>query len=210
MIKYITFVILILPLLINNQTKIDNNVAVRFFGKTETINEVTKEAKLRAFYLNSNEDSYVAMRVETLVKSQLPESEKELWKNYKIIASFQIKAMAKKGLFFKDSIQIKFKNYNAYKLIFKEKKSEKDSAETLILYLNDITYIFIYSKVQSYDIKAKEKFFNSIEITNTENLKQIEEPYNYWVALVKIFLGGVFIFLTRKFLKIEKKRNLIK
>jgi hypothetical protein len=210
MIKYITIAILILPLLINSQTKIDNNVSVGFFGKTETINEVTKEAKLRAFYLNSNEDSYVAMRVETLVKSQLPESEKELWKNYKIIASFQIKAMAKKGLFFKDSIQMKFKDFNAYKLIFKEKNSEKDSAETLILYLNGITYIFIYSKVQSYDIKAKEKFFNSIEITNSDNIKQIEESYNYWVALAKIFLGGVFIFLTRKFLKIEKKRNLIK
>jgi hypothetical protein len=210
MIKYITFAILIFPLLINSQTKLDNNVAVVFFGKTETINEVTKEAKLRAFYLNSNEDSYVAMRVETLVKSQLPESEKELWKNYKIIASFQIKAMAKKGLFLKDSIQMKFKDYNAYKLIFKEKNSEKESAETLILYLNGITYIFIYSKVQSYDINAKEKFFNSIEIANSENIKQIEEPYNYWIALFKILLGIIFIYFVRKYRKKEEKRNLVK
>jgi len=210
MIKYITFVILIFPLLINSQTKLDNNVAVGFFGKTETINEVTKEGKLRAFYLNSNKDSYVAMRVETLVKSQLPESEKELWKNYKTIASFQIKAMAKKELFFKDSIQIKFKDYNAYKLIFKEKNSEKQSAETLILYLNGITYIFIYSKVQSYDIKAKEKFFNSIEITNSENIKQIEEPYNYFAAFGKMLACGLLIFLIRWTIKREKKLNRIK
>lgn len=210
MIKYITFAILILPLLINSQTKIDNNVAVKFSGKTKTFNEVTKEAKLRAFYLNSNEDSYVAMRVETLVKSQPPESEKELYKNYKITASFQIKAMAKKGLFFKDSIQMKFKDYNAYKLIFKEKNSEKESAETLILYLNGITYIFIYSKVQSYDINAKEKFFNSIEITNSENIKQIEGPYNYWIALFEILLGIIFIYFVRKYRKKEGKRNMIK
>ena len=210
MIKYITLAILIFPLLINSQTKLDNNVAVGFIGKTETINEITKEAKLRAFYLNSNEDSYVAMRVETLVKSQLPESEKELWKNYKIIASFQIKSMAKKGLFFKDSIQMKFKDYNAYKLTFKEKNSEKESAETLILCLNGITYVFIYSKVQSYDIKAKEKFFNSIKITNSENIKQIEEPYNYWIALFKILLGIIFIYFVRKYRKKEEKRNLVK
>ncbi|GGF23602.1 hypothetical protein [Flavobacterium limi] len=206
MIKYITFAILIFPFLINSQAKLDNNVAVDFFGKTETINQVTKEAKLRAFYLNSNADSYVAMRAETLVKNQLPESEKELWKNYKIIASFQIKAMAKKGLFLKDSIQIKFKNYNAYKLIFKEKKSEKESAETLILYLNGITYIFIYSKVQSYDIKAKEKFFNSIKITNSENIKQIEKPYNYFTAFANMLAFGLLIFLIRWTIKREKKQ----
>lgn len=210
MIKYITFAILIFPLLIKSQTKLDNNVAVGFLGKTETINEVTKEAKLIALYLNSNEDSYVAMRVETLVKSQLPESEKELWKNYKTIASFQIKAMAKKGLFFKDSIQMKFKDYNAYKLIFKEKNSEKESAESLILYLNGITYIFIYSKVQSYDIKAKEKFFNSIEITNSENIKQIEEQYNYFAAFGKMLAYGVLILLIRWTIKREKKLNRIK
>jgi hypothetical protein len=210
MIKYVTFAILIFPLLINSQTKLDNNVAVCFVGKTETINEITKEAKLKAFYLNSNEDSYVAMRVETLVKSQLPESEKELWKNYKIIASFQIKSMAKKRLFLKDSIQIKFKDYNAYKLTFKEKNSETESAETLILCLNGITYVFIYSKIQSYAIKAKEKFFNSLKIANAENIMQIKEPYNYWIALFKILLGIVFIYFVRKYRKKEEKRNLIK
>lgn len=210
MIKYITFAILIFPILINSQTKLDNNVAVGFIGKAETINEVTEEAKLRVFYLNSNEDSYVAMRVETLVNGQLPQSEKELWKKYKTFASFQIKAMAKKGLFFKDSIQVKFKDYNAYKLIFKEKNSDKESAETLILYLDGITYIFIYSKVQSYDIKAKEKFFNSIEITNSENIKQIEEPYNYFATFGKMLAFGLLILLIRWTIKRKKKLNRIK
>ena len=113
-------------------------------------------------------------------------------------------------MFFKDSIQMKFKDYNAYKLTFKEKNSEKESAETLILCLNGITYVFIYSKVQSYDIKAKEKFFNSIKITNSENIKQIEEPYNYWIALFKILLGIIFIYFVRKYRKKEEKRNLVK
>ena len=108
-------------------------------------------------------------------------------------------------MFLKDSTQIKLNNYIAYKLIFKGENSEEENGETIILYLNGISYFFIYSKVGSYNQLNKEKFFKSIKINNPENLKQIDEPYNYWMAIAKILLGGVFLFFILKFLKMEKK-----
>lgn len=193
-----------------SQTKIDENISIAFLNKPETFETVTEKAKLKAYYLNSKEESYVAMRVETFVGNELPQNTKALQKSYSIVATEQLKSMSKKGMFLKDSTQIKLNNYIAYKLIFKEKNSEKENAQTIILYLNGITYVFIYSEVGSYNLMNKEKFFNSIKINNPENLKQIEEPYNYWSALAEIIFGGIFIFLARRFIKIEKKRNLIK
>ena len=113
-------------------------------------------------------------------------------------------------MFLKNSTQIKLNNYIAYKLIFKGKNSEEENGETILLYLNGITYVFIYSKVGSYSQINKEKFFKSIKINNSENLKQIEEPYSYWGALAKMLFGGIFIFFALKLIKMEKKRNLIK
>jgi hypothetical protein len=193
-----------------SQTNIGENITIAFLNKPETFETVTKEAKLNAYYLNSKEESYVAMRVETFVGNELPQNTKALQKSYSILATEQVKSMSKKGMFLKDSTQIKLNNYIAYKLTFRGKNSEKENGETIILYLNGITYVFIYSEVGSYNLINKEKFFNSIKINNPENLKQIEEPYNYWGALAKMLFGGIFIFFALKLIKMEKKRNLIK
>jgi hypothetical protein len=204
-----------------SQTKIDENISVNFpskpktlenVGKTDTLNQ-TFDTTLKAYYLNSKDDSYIAMRITALSDSELspklPQSNSELQKKYRHFIVSHIKSMSKKGLFFKDSTQIKLNNHLAYKLNFKEKTSEQEIGESLILYLNGITYVFIYSKVESYNQLNKEKFFKSIKINNPENLKQITEPYSYWSALTKMLLGGILIFLTHKFIKREKKRNLI-
>ena len=119
--KYLIFSILMFSEFLFSQTKIDENITVDFLNKPETFENVTNEAKLKACYLNSKEESYVAIRLETLVNSELPRNIKELQKNYTILASEQLKSMAKKGLFLKDSTQIKLNDYIAYKLIFKEK-----------------------------------------------------------------------------------------
>ncbi|MEM0576722.1 hypothetical protein [Flavobacterium polysaccharolyticum] len=208
--KYLIFLALIFSEFLFSQTKIDENITVDFLNKPVTFENVTKEAKLNAYFLNSKEESYVAMRVKTLPNNELPKNIKELQKCYTILASEQLKSMEKKGFFLKDSTQIKLNGYIAYKLIFKEKNSKQESGESLILHLNGINYVFIYSKVESYNQLNKEKFFKSIKINNSEDLKQIAEPYNYWGALAKIFIGVVFLFLIRKLIKIEKKRNLIK
>ncbi len=208
--KYITLIVLLFPLCIFSQTKLDENVSITFPGKTKNIENVTKEAKLKAFYLNSKADSYIAMRVQALINNGLPQSTKELQKDYTLLAKDQLKHLALKGLFLKDSIPVKFKNYLAYKLILKGKDSEEENGESLILYLNGIAYNFIYSKVQSYDIVAKERFFNSIKITHSEKIIQIEEPYNYLKELSELLLCGLVLFFIRRYKKRRNNTNRVK
>ena len=205
-----------------SQTKIDENITVDFPGQPKTLENVAKNdtldqifnTTLKAYYLNSEEESYIAMRVNVLtdgeLEPELPQSDAELKEKYKQFIDEHLKSMSKKGLFFKDSTQINLNNYLAYKLTFKGKNSEQENGQSLIFYLNGVTYVFIYSEVASYSQKNKDIFFKSIKINDSENLKQITEPYNYWIAIAKLLLGGVFIYFMLKLMKLEKKRNQIK
>ena len=203
--KYLIFLTLIFSEFLFSQTKIDENITVAFLNKPETFENVMKEAKVHAYFLNSKEESYVAMRVETFVNNELPQNTKELQKIYTILATEQLKSMSKKGMFLKDSTQIKLNNYIAYKLIFKGEKSEEENRETLILYLNGITYVFIYSKVSSYNQINKEKFFKSIKINNVNKLAQIssDNGFLFFISIAKflfyiILIIGFIIFIRRK------------
>lgn len=195
------------------QTKIDKNISITFPGKPEIFEMNQQNAKLKAYYVNSKEDSFLAMRVNVISNDTLseenPKNLNELKKSYKVKIAEQIKSMAKKGLFFKDSSQIKINTFLAYKLNFKEKDSEEEIGESQILFLNGITYVFIYSKVGDYSKLKKELFFNSININNSENLKQINEPYNYWNGILSILGSIIFLYFINKLIKSEKKRNLI-
>ncbi|MBC7555735.1 MAG: hypothetical protein H7195_02110 [Chryseobacterium sp.] len=205
-----------------SQTKIDENITVNFPGQPKTFENVAKkdtlnqiyDTTLKAYYLNSNEESYVVMRVKVLadneLEPELPKSTAELKEKYRQFIAGQLNGLSKKDLFIKDSTQINLNNYLAYKLTFKGKNSEQENGQSLILYLNGIIYEFIYSKVASYSQKNKEVFLKSIKINDSENLKQLTEPYNYWIAIAKLLLGGVFIYFMLKLIKLEKKRNQIK
>ena len=145
-----------------SQTKIDENITVDFPDQPKTLENVAKNdtldqifnTTLKAYYLNSEEESYIAMRVNVLtddeLEPELPQSDAELKEKYKQFIDEHLKSMAKKGLFFKDSTQINLNNYLAYKLTFKGKNSEQENGQSLIFYLNGVTYVFIYSKVASY------------------------------------------------------------
>ncbi|MFH6945941.1 hypothetical protein [Flavobacterium sp. FlaQc-50] len=219
--KRLFILILLFPVFLLGQTKIDENISVKFLGKPETTefnientNPENVKAKATAFYLNSKDDSYIAMRINAIIDgkpyNELSQSIIALKAVYKHILTEQLKSMAKKGMFLKDSSQIKIDNYLAYKLSFKGKNSEEENAESRILILNGITYIFIYSQVASYDKVKKDQFFKSIKINHSENLKQIEEPYNYFNVIIRILGGVLFLYFIRKFLKKEKENNRIR
>ncbi|WP_318640236.1 hypothetical protein [Flavobacterium ardleyense] len=220
--KILALLTLLYSGIIFSQTSIDENITIKFPSKPKTLENVVKtdtlnqsiKTILKTYYLNSKEESYVTMRLKILTNEDtepnLPKSQIELIKNYKQFIAGQLKGFSQKGMNIKDSTQITFNNYLAYKLTFKEVNSEEENGQSLILYLDGIYYEFIYSKVASYNQKNKEIFFKSIKINDSENLKQFTEPYNYWNALFKILLGIIFIYLIRKYRKMEKKRNLIK
>jgi len=196
------------------QTKIDENISITFPNKPEIFEINQKNAKVKAYYVNSKEDSFIAMKVNIIPNDTLneekPKNLNELKRSYKVKIADQIKSMAKKGLFLKDSSQIKINTFLAYKLNFKGKDSEEEIGESQILFLNGITYVFIYSKVDTYSKLKKELFFKSITINNPENLKQISDSFNYYTAILSILGSIIFLYLINKFLKNEKKRNLIR
>jgi len=196
------------------QTKIDENISITFPNKPEIFEINQKNAKVKAYYVNSKEDSFIAMKVNIIPNDTLneekPKNLNELKRSYKVKIADQIKSMAKKGLFLKDSSQIKINTFLAYKLNFKGKDSEEEIGESQILFLNGITYVFIYSKVDTYSKLKKELFFKSIKINNPENLKQISDSFNYYTAILSILGSIIFLYLINKFLMNEKKRNLIR
>jgi hypothetical protein len=220
--KILTLLTFLFSGIIFSQTSIDENITIKFPSKPKTLENVAKtdtlnqtiKTTLKTYYLNSEEESYVVMRLKILANDEIepnfPQSQIELIKNYKQFISGQLKGFSKKGMYIKDSTQITLNNYLAYKLTFKGENSEEENGQSLILYLDGIFYEFIYSKVASYSKKNKEIFFKSIKINDSESLKQITEPYNYWIALFKILLGIIFLYFIRKYRKIEKKRNLVK
>ena len=220
--KTLALLTLLFSGIIFSQTTIDDNIKVKFPSEPKTLDNVAKtdtlsqtlRTTLKAYYLNSKEESYVVMRLKILANDELepklPQSQSELIKKYKQFISGQLKSFSGKGMHIKDSTKINLNNYLAYKLTFKGENSEEENGQCLILYLDGIFYEFIYSKVDSYNKKNKEDFFKSIIINNSESLEQIAEPYNYWYALFQILLGGIFIYVIFKYLKMEKNRNLIK
>lgn len=212
--KHILFYIILLnSFTFWGQTKIDKNIVITFPGKPEIFEINEQSVKGKAYYVNSKEDSFFAMKLNVIPNDTLseekPKNLTELKRNYKIKIAKQIKSMAKKGLFLKDSSEIKINTFLAYKLNFKGNTSEEEIGESQILFLNGITYVFIYSKVGSYSKLKKEVFFKSLKINDPENSIQITKPYNYFTAILSILGSVIFLYLITKFRKNEKKRNLI-
>ncbi|OXG07772.1 hypothetical protein BC749_101104 [Flavobacterium araucananum] len=196
------------------QTKIDENISITFPNKPEIFEINQQNAKVKACYVNSKEDSFIAMKVSIIPNDTLseekPKNLNELKRSYEVKIADQVKNMAKKGLFLKDSSQIKINTFLAYKLNFKGKDSDEEIGESQILFLNGITYVFIYSKVDTYSKLKKELFFKSIKINSPENLTQISESFNYYTATLSILGSIIFLYFINKFRKNEKKRNLIR
>ncbi len=197
------------------QTKIDENISINFPSKPEIFEINEQSVKGKVYYVNSKEDSFFAMKLNVIPSDTLseenPKNLNELKRNYKIKIAKQIKSMAKKGLFLKDSSEIKINTFLAYKLNFKGNNSDEEIGESRILFLNGTTYIFIYSKVGSYSKIKKEHFFESIKINDPENSMQISgESFNYFTAILSILGSFIILYLITKFLKNEKKRNLIR
>lgn len=191
------------------QTKIDENISITFPNKPEIFEINQQNAKVKAYYVNSKEDSFIAMKVSIIPNDTLseekPKNLNELKRNYEVKIADQVKNMAKKGLFLKDSSQIKINTFLAYKLNFKGKDSDEEIGESQILFLNGITYVFIYSKVDTYSKLKKELFFKSIKINSPENLTQISESFNYYTATLSILGSIIFLYFINKFRKNEKK-----
>lgn len=154
-----------------SQTKIDNFVSVKIPGELQTKAFDEANASVKSFYSNSKTESYLVMRMAVMSngeeKNTLAEDSSQLYRIYKQIYEPQVETMKRKGFFLLDTQKVKFKNYLAYKLNYKTADSQNESAETLLICLNGIVYVFTYSRVGDYILQHKEDFQESITINSS-------------------------------------------
>jgi hypothetical protein len=188
------------------QTKIDKNISIKIPEKVQKLDTISNNTSVLAYYSKNENDSYIIMKESKNLreneKNVLDEDLKSLQKKYDQIISSQIDAMSKNGFVFKDSTQVKINNLIGYNLIYKGIDSGNKSAESKVLYINGSTYIITYSKVKNFNEVNKNNFFNSLRITNSDELKQIDEEtslsYMYKYVLLLVLLIGLVLYYKRR------------
>jgi hypothetical protein len=188
------------------QTKIDKNISIKIPEKVQKLDTISNNTSVLAYYSKNENDSYIIMKESKILreneKNVLDEDLKSLQKKYDQIISSQIDAMSKNGFVFKDSTQVKINNLIGYNLIYKGIDSGNKSAESKVLYINGSTYIITYSKVKNFNEVNKNNFFNSLRITNSDELKQIDEEtslsYMYKYVLLLVLLIGLVLYYKRR------------
>lgn len=192
------------------QEKIDENLSVNFPRKPEiqefSENIGTTKARLKAFYLNTEQQSLVVLRTALLdgnVEDNKPASSTaELKEIYENDIKSQINAMNKKGFLFLDSSRISIQNNISYRLKYTLTNQKSPGAESIILFINGIRYVFTYSKVNTFSKEDKDNFLNSISIANPQNISQIEQTENnetnwFSYGLYAVVLIGILIYFIR-------------
>jgi hypothetical protein len=188
------------------QTKIDKNISIKIPEKVQKLDTISNNTSVLAYYSKNENDSYIIMKESKILreneKNVLDEDLKSLQKKYDQIISSQIDAMSKNGFVFKDSTQVKINNLIGYNLIYKGIDSGNKSAESKVLYINGSTYIITYSKVKNFNEVNKNNFFNSLRITNSDELKQIDEEtslsYMYKYVFLLVLLIGLVLYYKRR------------
>ena len=169
--------LLLLSISAFSQTKIDKYVAVTIPGTVQKMDTTTANASVISFYSNSKAESYFVMRMAVMSNgnevNSLPEELNALKKIYHQVIGDQVNSMGKKGFLLLDTLEVKIKDYSAYKITYKTTDSQTESGETLLLCLNGIVYVFTYSRVGDYVVGHKEEFQKSLNINSSA--KQIAD-----------------------------------
>ena len=198
------------------QTIIDSSLSIKFPGKIETsiIEESNIVAKTYAY--NTDKESYILVRVALLdngIESNTnPPDSAKLLEIYSHEVIKQIASMKRKGFVFKDSSRINIQDYIGYKLTYVDDNSSIQNAEAILLFLNGIRYSVIYSKVNDFNQKNKDKFLSSLRVLNSESVQQIDKlprledsTSNNLIFKIILYLG--IIIGSLMWFKMKRKSN---
>jgi hypothetical protein len=166
---------------------------VEFPNQVKKSDTIVTNVKVTSFEYNNDIDFFFFSRVSVvnnrnIEKNIIPKNSDELNRLYKSNIGSLVKRMEKKTFILSDTIKININKFVAYKLIFKDSISNSKNAESIILNLNGITYIALYSKINEFNEKRKTDFLSSLKIKDPDEQKQIESPYNYIYGFLKIIL----------------------
>jgi hypothetical protein len=210
----ILLLILLFSISLFSQTKIDETIAIEMPGNVKKFDTIASNVSLTSYYSNNENDSYAVFRIAILSDGNelhnLPEDLKSLNKTYHQIMADQINSMSRKRFVFKDSLEIKIKNYIGYRLIYKDENSENQNAESIVLLLNGISYVITYSKVDSFNEKNKNKFLNSLRINKSKQI--IDKPtfFDSFLSISKMIFYGILMIGLIILLRRKENRNVSK
>ena len=160
------------------QTKIDDNISIRFPGEPHERDLSEQNAVAFAYYLNSPTESYLLLRMAIAAEEEdantLPQGLSGLDYHYHRIMIDQIKAMGRQGFAFKDSSKTTIDKYIGYRIIYIDAGSGNQNAESLILFLNGVNYVATYSKVDTFNVENKTRFLSSIQISDSSTIEQMQ------------------------------------
>jgi hypothetical protein len=206
----IAFLILYFPVF--SQTRIDSNVSVNIPGKLQRMDTDTTNASLSSFYSNSKTESYVVMRMAVVSNGEevntLPKDSNGLSRIYSQIINGQIRGMERKRFLLLDTQKVKIKGYSAYKITYSTKDSQNEGAETILLCLNGIVYVFTYSKVGDYITQHKDEFQQSIKINSlVKQISQVEAGSTGVFSVPSIVSYGILSLVTLVFFYIKSRQK---
>jgi hypothetical protein len=201
----ILFFLVILSCPIFGRTNIDSIFSIQFPTNPERQDYEVENEKGTVFYFNSENESFFAMRIiDTNVKYKIVDLN-DLKTLYENIITVQINAMKRKNFVFIDTTEIYIDGFIAYKISYQDLHSKNQNAESIVMFLNGITYVATYSKVKEFLIENKEKFLKSIKIDKSRELKQFEQPYDFKGKLLELFISVIFLLTIFYLLKKYKK-----
>jgi len=188
--------LLLLNFPVYSQTKIDNFVNVKIPGEVQQKDFNESNASVKSFYSNSKTESYFVMRMAVILNGEevniLVENSSRLNEIYDQFIGSQIESMKNKGFLLLDSQKVKIKDYSAYKITYKTADSKKESAETILIYLNGVIYVFTYSKVDGYILKNKDNFQQAITINSAaQQITDTPKDSDNFSLVSKLIIYGI-------------------
>lgn len=189
------------------QTMIDSIFSIQFPSNPEIHIAEDEKAEAIAFYLNSEKESFITMRITNGYSNQDLPSLRGLQILYEESIAAQIHAMERKRFEFRDTVGIWINELKGYRIIYQDSVSKRQNAESIILFINGITYVATYSKVNEFVIENKDRFLKSIIIDTTKNVKQFIKPYDFKRKIIELFISAIMLiilfYLWKKYKKLQ-------
>lgn len=192
--------LILLNLTVFSQTKIDDLVSIEIPGEVKKKNFTEANAFVKAVYSNSKTESYLVMRMAVLANGEevntLPTDSSELKNIYSQFIESQIDGMKEKGFLLLNTQKVKFNDYSAYKITYKTLASQNESAETVLICLNGVIYVFTYSRVGNYILQNKHDFQKSVKINSlAKQINYIPEEQIFSISNILTFVIVAIVFI---------------
>ena len=204
------YLLILLSISINGQTKIDKFVSIEFPGEVEKFDTAYKGRKIENFMFQRGSETFMVEK--TIFDStsndlnSLPSDKESLRKFYRGSIKGMFIAMKTENIYFADLSQIMIDEYLCYKANGKSKN--KKVVESIFLFLNEDLYVISYLNLVDFDEKDKEGFLKSLKIDSSLSPSQTLgnsfgniKGYIDGKKISFILIGGLMLFLIRKFKK---------